>query len=114
MILAGYGVLLGKMAFKSYDTKAFLGLRDLRAEDNFSTEGLLKIMRHPLYSASLLIIIGYFLFHPTYSSAISCSLLILYILIGIQLEERKLIQQFGDQYIEYKKNTPMLIPKFRK
>jgi len=33
-----------------------------------------------------------------------------YILIGIQLEERKLIQEFGAEYLQYKKDVRMLIP----
>ena len=35
----------------------------------------------------------------------------IYILIAIQLEERDLIRYFGDQYREYRRKTPMLIPR---
>jgi protein-S-isoprenylcysteine O-methyltransferase Ste14 len=34
-----------------------------------------------------------------------------YILIAIQLEERDLVRHFGEQYQEYRRNTPMLIPR---
>ncbi len=34
-----------------------------------------------------------------------------YILIAIQLEERDLVRYFGDQYREYRRRTPMLIPR---
>jgi methanethiol S-methyltransferase len=33
-----------------------------------------------------------------------------YILIGIQLEEHDLIQQFGDQYRGYRQQAAMLVP----
>ena len=33
-----------------------------------------------------------------------------YILLGIYLEERDLIEMFGDQYREYKQRVSMLIP----
>jgi len=33
-----------------------------------------------------------------------------YILVAIQLEERDLIRQFGKDYTDYKKRTPMLVP----
>jgi protein-S-isoprenylcysteine O-methyltransferase Ste14 len=33
-----------------------------------------------------------------------------YILIGIQLEERDLIQQFGDQYRRYRQRAATLVP----
>ncbi len=114
LFLAGYGVVLARMAFKSYDTKAFLGLGPLSGEEEFRTDGLLKYVRHPLYSASILIVIGYFLFDPKWSTLISVSMLILYFIIGIRFEERKLIRQFGNKYIDYRRKTPMLIPKFRK
>ncbi len=33
-----------------------------------------------------------------------------YILIGIWFEERDLVANFGDQYRDYRRQTPMLIP----
>jgi protein-S-isoprenylcysteine O-methyltransferase Ste14 len=33
-----------------------------------------------------------------------------YILIGIQLEEHDLIQQFGDHYRHYRQHAAMLVP----
>ncbi len=33
-----------------------------------------------------------------------------YILIGITMEERSLVRQFGDQYREYQRKTAKLIP----
>jgi protein-S-isoprenylcysteine O-methyltransferase Ste14 len=33
-----------------------------------------------------------------------------YILIGVQLEERDLIRQFGDQYRRYRQRAAMLVP----
>jgi protein-S-isoprenylcysteine O-methyltransferase Ste14 len=33
-----------------------------------------------------------------------------YILLGIYLEERDLIEMFGDQYREYKQRVSMLVP----
>jgi protein-S-isoprenylcysteine O-methyltransferase Ste14 len=100
------------MAFKSYDTMAFLGLGSLSKEEEFKTDGLLKYVRHPVYSASILILTGYFLFDPKWSTLISVSMLILYFIVGSRFEERKLIRQFGEKYIEYKRKTPMLIPRF--
>ena len=112
LLLAGWGFVVAKVAFKSYDTKAFLGFGSLNPEDEFKTDGLLKKVRHPLYSGSLLLIIGYFLFSPKLSTLISVSMMIIYFLIGIHLEEKKLIYVFGNKYVEYKRKTPMLIPKF--
>ncbi|NJN24517.1 MAG: isoprenylcysteine carboxylmethyltransferase family protein [Cyclobacteriaceae bacterium] len=114
LFIAVQGLLIAKWGFKSYDTRAFLGLGSLKAEDEFKTDGLLKHVRHPLYAGSILMVIGYFLFDPKWTTLISGTLVILYFLVGIYLEERKLIEAFGEKYIEYKKKTPMLIPRFWK
>jgi methanethiol S-methyltransferase len=37
-----------------------------------------------------------------------------FILIAIQLEERDLVRFFGDTYREYRKRTPMFIPRVAK
>ncbi len=111
LLLAGWGVFVMKAGFKSYDLKAFLGLNDLASEDEFKTDGLLKKIRHPVYAGSILLVAGYFIFIPTISNLISAILVILYFLIGIYFEEKKLIRIFGDQYREYRERTPMLIPR---
>jgi protein-S-isoprenylcysteine O-methyltransferase Ste14 len=36
--------------------------------------------------------------------------LTIYVIIGTFLEERKLILEFGDTYLKYKQDVPMLIP----
>jgi protein-S-isoprenylcysteine O-methyltransferase Ste14 len=37
-----------------------------------------------------------------------------YILIAIRYEERDLVQILGDDYAQYRKKVPMLIPRFGK
>jgi protein-S-isoprenylcysteine O-methyltransferase Ste14 len=37
-----------------------------------------------------------------------------YILIAIQLEERDLVDAFGERYVSYRRDTPMLIPRLRR
>ena len=34
-----------------------------------------------------------------------------YILIAIQLEERDLVDAFGEHYLAYRRSTPMLVPR---
>ena len=38
------------------------------------------------------------------------TLLTRYVLLGTWLEERKLVLEFGDAYLHYQKEVPMLIP----
>ena len=114
LLLAGWGVIIVRAAFKSYDTKAFLGLHNLEKENEFTNWGLLKYVRHPMYSGSILGIIGYFFYTPKLSTLISAGMIIIYFVVGIYIEEKKLIAQFGKTYLDYKKITPMLIPRFKR
>lgn len=112
LVLAGWGTIIVKKAFSSYDGRAFLGLGDLEPEEEFRSDGMLRYVRHPLYGGSILALIGFFLFIPTLVNLISVSLMINYFLIGIQFEEKRLISRFGGAYLSYRQKTPMLIPDF--
>jgi protein-S-isoprenylcysteine O-methyltransferase Ste14 len=56
-------------------------------------------------------VLGYFLFEPTLANLASALCIFLYLPLGIYLEEKKLIQQYGDRYIQYKKEVPAILPK---
>jgi protein-S-isoprenylcysteine O-methyltransferase Ste14 len=77
----------------------------------FVTPGPYRLVRHPLY-------VGWFCafwFTPTMTVTHLVFALATtgYILVAIQLEERDLVDVHGSDYIEYRKKTPMLLPKFR-
>jgi len=103
--------LLLLVAFLQTDSLSFVGLRQLFEEQKSGalvTRGLYRVVRHPLYTFSLLFI----WFSPTVSQN-SLTVYVgatLYVLAGIYFEERKLLREFGHAYAEYKQSTPMLIP----
>jgi len=103
-------ILLG-IAFLQTDSLSFVGLRQLFEKEKSGAlvvHGLYKLVRHPLYTFSLL-----FLWLTPSVSQNSLTVYIgstLYILIGVFFEERKLLREFGETYADYKKSTPMLIP----
>ena len=75
----------------------------------FVTPGPYKRVRHPLYIGWL------FAFwctpHMTLAHLVFALLTTAYILIAIRLEERDLVAFHGEEYIEYRNRTPMLVPK---
>ena len=78
-------------------------------EPQFHTPSLYKVVRHPLYIGWLII----FWAAPvmTVAHLIFALGTTAYILIAIQLEERDLVTAFGSDYVAYRRNTPMLIPR---
>ena len=78
------------------------------ADAKFRAPLLYRHVRHPIYLGVLLAVwatpamtVGHLQF---------AMLITGYILIGIQLEERDLIRQFGDQYRRYRQRAAMLVP----
>ncbi len=91
------------------------GIRSLYHKEQLAvlrTDGIHKYVRHPLYSGTLLFIWGLFLVFPFLSNFISVSIITVYVIAGISLEENKLLVEFGESYKLYREEVPMLIPNF--
>jgi len=114
-IIALAGFLLMLVCIRKYFMN-LSGVRNLFIE-NFSNElhvtGLHKHVRHPLYLGTFGFIWGLFLLFPFLSLLIANIIITIYTLVGIELEEKKLVAEFGDRYIKYRDNVPKLIPSFK-
>lgn len=108
LFFGGVGVLILNAAFKQYNVSGFLGFSSEQSE--LKKEGILGIIRHPLYTATILITIGFLLFDPRLASLISVICIYVYLFIGIRLEEKKLTKKYGQLYIDYKEEVPSLFP----
>lgn len=109
LILAVWGVWIINLSFRYYDFRSFIGFR-AEPEGRLQKSGLMKIVRHPIYLGTLMIMFGFFFYSPTQTAIIIAGVTFIYVFIGIGLEERKLIEEFGDEYRDYQKEVPMLIP----
>ena len=71
-----------------------------------------RFVRHPIYVGWLLI----FWATPTMTAShlVFALLSTAYILVGIRLEERDLVRQFGDRYLVYRREVPSLVPRLRR
>lgn len=79
------------------------------AAPEFRTPGFYKLVRHPLYLgftlafwAAPMMSVGHLIFALGTLG---------YMLIAIQLEERDLVDTFGDRYRDYRKQVGMMLPK---
>lgn len=115
-LLASALVIFFWAFFFNYDSLSFFGIRQILAFGKakktdspgiLKRNGLLGIVRHPMYFALIL-----YLWCGTFRvmDVLVNALLTIYVVIGTILEERKLVLEFGDAYKEYQREVPMVIP----
>jgi methanethiol S-methyltransferase len=117
-VLLGAGVIIFLMAFKAFNLREFFGLEQLNEQPKVSENpnaglvksGLYAYVRHPLYFGFIVMFWGVLLLIPYYSTLIFVLISFIYLPIGVWLEEQKLIREFGEEYIQYRKEVKMLIP----
>ncbi len=115
-----YALTLGSLLmffwafFFDYDSLSFFGIRQIKnfgKKINFSGElkrdGLLGVVRHPMYFA---LIVYLWCQAFTMADIIVNIVLTIYVIMGTIIEEKKLILEFGDEYLKYQQEVPMLIP----
>lgn len=96
-------------------TADFLGFSQLHARvvpaRTLITSGWYARVRHPLYLYSTL----FLLLNPV-MTAQWCLLTIFsitYFIVGGLIEERRLVEEFGDEYREYRRRVPFMIPSLK-
>jgi len=74
-------------------------------------EGAFAVVRHPTYLSHTLMLVGLFLFtgFPAVGIIAALDFALVYAVI-IPLEERELINRFGEEYLLYMKKTPKFFP----
>jgi methanethiol S-methyltransferase len=112
---ASLGVFFWSFFF-DYDALSFFGIRQIMnlrksggdaSHDGLKKNGILGYTRHPMYLTLLV-----YLWSQVFSLMDLVVTIVLtgYIIIGTKLEERKLVLEFGESYVAYQHEVPMLIP----
>lgn len=115
LLLQGLAVLGVMISVIQTGAGYFLGLKQLRAQPGdgpravLVTTGFYRYMRHPIYFFGLLFI--WFTPWLTWNILALNLALTAYLWIGAILEEKRLVLEFGDSYLEYRQNVPMIIPR---
>jgi len=91
----------------------FLGIKEQTREGlktpRLVTDGWYRFVRHPLYLFSMLFLLS----NPVISSRWLVLTLVsaVYFLVGALLEEKRLLLEFGSEYLAYKRTVPFMIPR---
>ncbi len=93
-----------------YELSGIQALQHKEQKVTLRQDGMHRFVRHPLYLGTLLFVWGLFLLMPFLSNFIACSVIFIYTLIGIELEEKQLLIEFGDAYKRYSQKVPKLLP----
>jgi protein-S-isoprenylcysteine O-methyltransferase Ste14 len=105
---------------RKYDMPQFLGVRQIVEHESaqgitrtggLDTSGILGLVRHPWYTGAILLLWA----RDLDTASLTANLVLTaYLIIGTLLEERKLVAEFGAEYLQYREQVSMLIPFFRK
>lgn len=98
------------------DPLSFIGFRQLMVgsthaqHETLTTSGLYRYVRHPLYTAGLV----FLWLTPVMTTTVLALNLTLsaYLYIGSILEEQRLVDRFGEEYLEYQQRVPRLFPRW--
>jgi protein-S-isoprenylcysteine O-methyltransferase Ste14 len=107
VLITGFVIMI--VSIKNYDWKSFLGISEEHI-NSLMVAGLNKYVRHPLYSGTMLFIIGYFIWQPYCKNLLLLLLIVIYLAIGILYEERKLVKIYGAAYKDYQQKVKKMIP----
>lgn len=110
VVAIGLGIVLRFIIIRSLG-KYFTVDVTIRQDHKVKKEGFYKYIRHPSYAFSLMTSLGLGLYLNNWLSLL-LAFIIPFIAFSyrITIEERTLIEQFGDEYLEYRKKTKKLIP----
>jgi protein-S-isoprenylcysteine O-methyltransferase Ste14 len=98
----------GILAF--FGLAPFMNSEQAARANQLNTQGFYRYMRHPLYFFSLIVI--WLLPVMTWNILAWDFCVTIYLLVGSLFEERKLVREFGNEYLEYQKQVPAFWPRF--
>jgi protein-S-isoprenylcysteine O-methyltransferase Ste14 len=117
--LAAGAVLLAAATVLFYRSHADLGTNwaatlTVRAQHHLVTSGVYARIRHPMYSALMLMTLAQAAFVPNWVAALAAPLSFgLFLPIRMAQEERMMRDTFGDAYGNYARRTNRLVPSLR-
>jgi protein-S-isoprenylcysteine O-methyltransferase Ste14 len=112
VVLIAIGLVVAMMASRVISVSTVADMRTDREAD-LVTSGIYSRTRHPLYLATILLLLGLAALYPFDRVIVFSIALCVYVIIGAYLEERKLVIHYGQKYLEYRKQAGFMLPRIR-
>jgi protein-S-isoprenylcysteine O-methyltransferase Ste14 len=109
-LLIGAGVALGMIAFRQLGRALTPNPVPLPGA-GLRTDGVYARVRHPIYSAVLLLALGFIVAVGSWASAAVGVLLLVFFLLKSRWEDRLLAAEYGQAWDVWAKRTGALIPR---
>lgn len=119
VVAIALGIALHSWTIKLLGVKATVGYTEIKPDSQSENQGLItsgpfSVVRHPSYWAHTAIIAGIFLITGVISVGIVAIIdLAITNFITTKIEDRELLERFGNQFAEYKKKVPRFFPKMK-
>jgi protein-S-isoprenylcysteine O-methyltransferase Ste14 len=112
---AGLLIIIGGLAIREWALiklgRFFSRTVQIQAEHKVISEGPYRWIRHPAYTGMILIYAGIIMSIGTWLGAlVTFSIVTISLLYRIRVDERTLLDAFGDEYRDYMKQTWLLFP----
>jgi len=107
LCIGGIITVTGRAQLSRFGT----GVLQIEEEHKLVTTGIYRVLRHPIYAGGIAVIFGLLLTFRGVISALAVTIVYFFVFRHrLVFEERLLVQEFGDEYIDYMRKTWRLIP----
>ncbi len=111
-VLIIIGLMVTLMASRVISVSTVADMRTDR-QAKLVTDGIYSRIRHPLYLATILLLLGLAAVYPFDRVIVFSITLSAYVIIGAYFEERKLVIHYGQEYLDYRKQAGFMLPRIR-
>lgn len=114
LLLVGFLVLVSAIKTLSVRRASGKDLFKPKSESKLVTTGIYAHVRNPVYLGNTLMLWGWFFILQLTVVLFLTILFMIHFYLVAKWEEKELTERFGDDYLQYKKRVPFIIPSLKK
>lgn len=86
------------------------GWGQIHKAEGLVTTGIYRFIRHPQYTGIFMFTLGWILHWPSIITLVMWPVLVTAYIWLARREEKIVVEEFGDSYLEYARKTPRFLP----